>query len=442
MAHLHTVIHTEDNRVFYDMPETSPCSNCGACCQHFRVSFYQGRLNSFPGGFVPVEMTSPVTPLLVCMQGNGNRRWPLHRAANGQPLRHLREPPDALPRVSGVHGRRFAQPAMPQAARAVRHRHAGAAAQGGLEATCHCLAARQQTTQPTMPFPDDNRQRWIAGRPASGRLGGLTLFRRQYVMSMLRVSKVVPPSGRSSWTSPCPSSPAPRSACSASTVPGKSTVLRIANVGQGGIRRRSPASAEHQDRLPAPGTAARPRQDRAPGSRKAPWGEVMGSPARLEAVYAAYAEEDADFDKLAEEQADWKRDHRHRRFRHRTPDGNRRRRACACRTGTPTSANLSGGEKRRVALCKLLLSKPDMLLLGRADQPPRCRIGGMAGTVPGALPGTVWPSPTIATSSTTPPSGFSNWTAATASPGRATTPPGWNRRKPAWRPENKKGRRP
>lgn len=69
MAHLHTVIHTEDNRVFYDMPETSPCSNCGACCRHFRVSFYQGELNSFPGGFVPVEMTSPVTPFLVCMQG-------------------------------------------------------------------------------------------------------------------------------------------------------------------------------------------------------------------------------------------------------------------------------------------------------------------------------------------------------------------------------------
>jgi len=69
MAPLQIVIRTEDDRVFYDMPETSPCNDCGACCRHFRVSFYQGELDSFPGGFVPAEMSSPVTPFLVCMQG-------------------------------------------------------------------------------------------------------------------------------------------------------------------------------------------------------------------------------------------------------------------------------------------------------------------------------------------------------------------------------------
>lgn len=69
MEPLHTVIHTEDDRIFYDMPEHSPCSDCGACCQHFRVSFYQGELDSFPGGFVPTEMTTPLTPFLVCMKG-------------------------------------------------------------------------------------------------------------------------------------------------------------------------------------------------------------------------------------------------------------------------------------------------------------------------------------------------------------------------------------
>ena len=49
--------------------EHSICNDCGACCKHFRVSFYQGELDTFPGGRVPAELTQPVTPFLVCMNG-------------------------------------------------------------------------------------------------------------------------------------------------------------------------------------------------------------------------------------------------------------------------------------------------------------------------------------------------------------------------------------
>jgi Fe-S-cluster containining protein len=61
----------EDGRVFIDMPsdDTNPCLNCGACCSHFRISFYSGETDALPGGFVPDELVTPLGPFRVCMKG-------------------------------------------------------------------------------------------------------------------------------------------------------------------------------------------------------------------------------------------------------------------------------------------------------------------------------------------------------------------------------------
>ena len=57
--------------VFVDMPSDSsnPCLNCGACCNHFRVAFYQGELDYHPLGFVPDKMAVKVNDHIACMSG-------------------------------------------------------------------------------------------------------------------------------------------------------------------------------------------------------------------------------------------------------------------------------------------------------------------------------------------------------------------------------------
>jgi hypothetical protein len=160
-------------------------------------------------------------------------------------------------------------------------------------------------------------------------------------------------------------------------------------------------------------------------------GEVMQARQKLEEVYAAYAEPDADFDKLAEEQA--------------------RLEAIIAASGSDAEHQM---EDRRRRPAPAALGREDRQPLRRREAPRRpvqaaavrsrtccCWTSRPTTWTPNrwngwssswcASPAPWWPSPTTATSSTTPPSGSSNSTAATAFPGRATTPPGWSRRRPA-----------
>ncbi len=186
----------------------------------------------------------------------------------------------------------------------------------------------------------------------------------QYVMSMLRVSKVVPPKRQIIKDISLSFFPGAKIGLLGLNGSGKSTVLRI----MAGVDKEYEGEVQHLPNIKIGYLPQEPVLDAEKTVRQeveSAMGEVMEAQAKLEAVYAAYAEEDADFDKLAEEQA--------------------RLEAIIATAGSDTEhqmeiaadalrlpdwdaniGKLSGGEKRRVALCKLLLSKPDMLLL---DEP-------------------------------------------------------------------------
>ena len=186
----------------------------------------------------------------------------------------------------------------------------------------------------------------------------------QYVYSMNRVSKTVPPKRQLLKDISLSFFPGAKIGVPGLNGSGKSTLLKI----MAGVDKEFEGEA-----LPMPGLTIgyleqEPKLNPEHTVRESveeSMGAVFAAKARLEEVYIAYGAEDADFDALAAEQAQLE--------------------AIIATAGTDSEHQLeiaadalrlppwdakigllSGGEKRRVALCRLLLSKPDMLLL---DEP-------------------------------------------------------------------------
>lgn len=187
----------------------------------------------------------------------------------------------------------------------------------------------------------------------------------QFVYSMHRVGKVVPPKRHILKNISLSFFPGAKIGVLGLNGSGKSTLLRI----MAGIDTDIEGEARPQPGIKIGYLPQEPKLNLEQTVRESveeAVGDVKRALTRLDEVYALYADPDADFDKLAKEQGELEaiiQAHDGHNL-----DNQLERAADALRLPPWDAkiANLSGGERRRVAICRLLLEKPDMLLL---DEP-------------------------------------------------------------------------